>query len=237
MKFGMRTPNLKKSIKARTTGRIKRTAKKAINPLYGKKGMGYIKNPKKAVYNKVYNKTSFGVSSILGLFTSNKKSKHSKSKSIFNNLSTVEINDDGNLIYIYNKKEAMFMAEQWIKIANDCANIVNTTKNPDVFFERFNLLIKEFENMSKIEKFGCFKGTLPSENLSKILANKENSINDFIDRFFNDTISQIDSLKTIKAKERRIDNFYNKLSQYNNFMTTKNINKYTSMFEEINNKQ
>lgn len=58
MKFGMRKPNIKKSIKARTTGKIKRTLKKAINPSYGKKGIGYIKNPNKAIYNKVYNKTS-----------------------------------------------------------------------------------------------------------------------------------------------------------------------------------
>ncbi len=59
MKFGMRTPSLKKSIKARTTGKLKRSIKKAINPLYGKKGMGMIKNPKKAIYNKVYKKTTF----------------------------------------------------------------------------------------------------------------------------------------------------------------------------------
>lgn len=58
MKFGVRKPDLKKSIKARTTGKIKRTAKRSINPLYGKKGMGFINNPKKAMYNKVYNKTS-----------------------------------------------------------------------------------------------------------------------------------------------------------------------------------
>lgn len=32
--------------------------KKAVNPLYGKKGMGLINNPKKAVYNKIYNKTT-----------------------------------------------------------------------------------------------------------------------------------------------------------------------------------
>lgn len=38
MKFGMRKPNIKKSIKARTTGKIKRKVKKELNPLYGKKG-------------------------------------------------------------------------------------------------------------------------------------------------------------------------------------------------------
>ena len=58
MKFGFRTPNLKKSLKARTTGKLKRKLKKSINPFYGKKGIGYIKNPKKAFYNKIYNKTT-----------------------------------------------------------------------------------------------------------------------------------------------------------------------------------
>ena len=58
MKFGVRTPNLKKSFKARTTGRAKRAIKRSINPVYGKKGMGWINNPKKAAYNKVYNKTT-----------------------------------------------------------------------------------------------------------------------------------------------------------------------------------
>lgn len=61
MKFGMRTPSFKKSIKARTTGRAKRTIKKAVIPGYGKKGVGWIKNPKKAAYNKVYKKTSFSI--------------------------------------------------------------------------------------------------------------------------------------------------------------------------------
>lgn len=61
MKFGMRTPSLKKSISARTTGRAKRAIKKALIPGYGKKGIGWIRDPKKAMYNKVYNKTSFSV--------------------------------------------------------------------------------------------------------------------------------------------------------------------------------
>lgn len=60
MKFGMRKPNLKKSFKAKTTGKLKRSIKSSIDPTYGKKGVGWIKDPKKAAYNKVYNKTSFG---------------------------------------------------------------------------------------------------------------------------------------------------------------------------------
>ena len=61
MNFGMRKPSLKKSIKARTTGKIKRKAKKATNPLYGKKGTGFAKSPSKSIKNKVYKKTTFSL--------------------------------------------------------------------------------------------------------------------------------------------------------------------------------
>lgn len=59
MKFGFRKPSINKSIKARTTGRAKRSVKSSVNPVYGKKGTGMIRNPKRSVYNKVYKKTRF----------------------------------------------------------------------------------------------------------------------------------------------------------------------------------
>lgn len=77
MKIGFRTPSLSKSLKARTTGRIKRQMKKAVNPLYGKKGMGLINNPQKALYNKVYSKTT--IDSLAGIKKSTKKKSQSKS--------------------------------------------------------------------------------------------------------------------------------------------------------------
>ena len=70
MKYGMRTPNINKRISARTTGKITRAMNKAVNPLYGKKGMGFINDPSKAVYNKVYNKTTISVDNIIdGIFS------------------------------------------------------------------------------------------------------------------------------------------------------------------------
>lgn len=47
MKFGFRKPSIKKSIKARTTGKIKRKMKKAFNPFYGKKRNGIHKKSQK----------------------------------------------------------------------------------------------------------------------------------------------------------------------------------------------
>lgn len=64
MKIGFRTPSIKKSFKARTTGKLKRKIKRSVNPLYGKKGMGFIKSPSRSIKNKIYHKTTFGLSDI-----------------------------------------------------------------------------------------------------------------------------------------------------------------------------
>ena len=59
MKLGLRKFSPTKSLKAMTTGRAKRAAKSLFDPTYGVKGVGLIKNPKRAMKNKIYNKTSF----------------------------------------------------------------------------------------------------------------------------------------------------------------------------------
>ena len=64
MKAGIRKPSIKKSISARTTGKVKRKLKRVANPFYGKKGMGWLKNPKKALSNKIYKKTNKTICSV-----------------------------------------------------------------------------------------------------------------------------------------------------------------------------
>lgn len=59
MKFGYRKPSIKKSISAKTKGRVTRSMKSTVNPVYGIKGTGIVNNPKKAVYNQIYDKTSY----------------------------------------------------------------------------------------------------------------------------------------------------------------------------------
>jgi hypothetical protein len=41
-----------------TTGRAKRSVKRQLIPGYGRKGMGWVKNPQKAAYNAVYHRTT-----------------------------------------------------------------------------------------------------------------------------------------------------------------------------------
>ena len=57
MKFGFRIPSLTKRIAARTS--IKRIIRHNLG-FKAPKGLGILTDPEKAIYNKVYNKTSKG---------------------------------------------------------------------------------------------------------------------------------------------------------------------------------
>jgi hypothetical protein len=57
MKFGFRIPSLTKRIAARTS--VKRVIRHNLG-FKAPRGWGWITDPKKALYNKVYNKTSWG---------------------------------------------------------------------------------------------------------------------------------------------------------------------------------
>jgi hypothetical protein len=57
MKFGYRLPSFKKRIAARTS--TKRYIRQSLG-IKATKGYGWITNPKKAAYNRVYNRTTTG---------------------------------------------------------------------------------------------------------------------------------------------------------------------------------
>ena len=62
MKFGIRIPSLKKRISPRTS--IKRQIAHRAG-LKMPKGYGWVRNPEKYLYTKVYNKTSFDIFKLL----------------------------------------------------------------------------------------------------------------------------------------------------------------------------
>ena len=57
VRFGFRVPSLSKRIAARTS--IKRLVKNKLG-LKAPRGWGWLTNPKKAAYNRVYNRTTRG---------------------------------------------------------------------------------------------------------------------------------------------------------------------------------
>lgn len=57
MKFGIRRPSLRKRIAARMS--LKRYVRHSLG-LKAPRGWGWLTNPKRAAYNRVYNRTSIG---------------------------------------------------------------------------------------------------------------------------------------------------------------------------------
>jgi hypothetical protein len=63
MKFGFRKPSIRKRIAARTSW--KRVVRHSLG-LKAPRGWGWLTNPKKAAYNRVYNRTTVGCGLLLG---------------------------------------------------------------------------------------------------------------------------------------------------------------------------
>ena len=65
VRFGFRVPSLTKRISARTS--LKRYVRNSLG-LKAPRGWGWITNPRKASYNRVYNRTTRGCLMVLGLW-------------------------------------------------------------------------------------------------------------------------------------------------------------------------
>jgi hypothetical protein len=65
MRFGLRRPSLKKRLSARTSP--KRFVRHNLG-LKAPRGWGWLTNPKKAAYNRIYNRTTFSIADMFKLF-------------------------------------------------------------------------------------------------------------------------------------------------------------------------
>ena len=64
VRFGFRVPSIRKRISARTS--LKRYARNSLG-LKSPRGWGWLTNPRKAAYNRIYNRTTRGCLVVVGL--------------------------------------------------------------------------------------------------------------------------------------------------------------------------
>lgn len=219
MKKGFRTPSVKRSVSARTTGRVKRAVKRSVNPTYGKNGMGYINNPQKAVYNKVYNKTTFGVNDIVN---SGSGSRGIDKKTFDTQAALTRLNQ-----------------------LKETVDIVNTTTNVSTFFSRFEFALKVCDDLKQYEYTGCLKNITPTQQKREFLEQVPRTINALIVRCHDKEIKKAQELKTEKGRHNRIIRFYGNLisdlneygAQYiteTNISTIKDLAEKDNALDEIN---
>ncbi|WP_343221704.1 hypothetical protein [Peptoniphilus ovalis] len=139
MKFGIRKPSLKKSFKARTTGKMKRAFRRSFDPTYGKKGVGFIKNPKKSIYNKVYHKTTFGINDLFKNSSNQKNSSYRKTKYASNKSSTSKFKNDN---FIYNSDGSYLIFDKThIKNGYDLNKVISLENINKIIIEDFIIYI------------------------------------------------------------------------------------------------
>lgn len=132
------------------------------------------------------------------------------------------------------RSQALFQSQQLLKIVNECAEIVNTTVNPEVFFSRYSLMLEHLEALAGLECTGIFKNSaeLPSEAFFRIEEQFYVATNDFLDRSFEKAKTHADTLKTDKGKANAIQRYFDDMEKYIVHMDGKSLEYFDKMKNE-----
>lgn len=132
------------------------------------------------------------------------------------------------------REQAKEQSGQWLKIVNDCAYLVNTTKNPEVFFPRYELMLEHLEQLAGLECTGIFSNSreLPSTAFLRIEAQFPAATNDFIDRAFEAARANTETLKTEKGKVNALKRFFAKMDAFTINMDAESIEHLEALKKE-----
>lgn len=126
----------------------------------------------------------------------------------------------------------MVYPEQNLRIIQDCVNIVNTTKNPDTFFERYELMEKKIDELVAIQG-PKYTGQSPAELKAQVVSKKQAAIHDMIDRYYTDVSVKASVLKTAKGRMNRFRSFITTLEDYYNQMDDANIKYIGDLYDSV----
>lgn len=109
------------------------------------------------------------------------------------------------------------------RIMNDCSTILRTTVNPEVFFDRLQLLSTHCRVLADLEQYISFSGASPTDVLNTLVNEKQDIIREFLVRCFQSADAKADTLKTSRGKLNQYQRLYDSLIPYFAEMDTGNI--------------
>lgn len=127
------------------------------------------------------------------------------------------------------KEEAEFLAPQLIDQVNESVDLINSTKNPETFFFRYDFLVKTLKKLVAMEKYVVLTAEKPSVALERVMLDRHHMIDALLERCFEDTLSKAIKLKTPIGRERRVESFALSLKPYMNQMEKVNIEKVNQL--------
>ena len=104
------------------------------------------------------------------------------------------------------------IAQRHLEIAEDCYQLIHTTANPKVFFERLDLLDKELHYIQALSEFLDFSGSDPRKLLFEI--HSDSMMLAFVDRCWKKTAEKAAQLKTDKGQKNQYIKFKEALCYY-----------------------
>ena len=114
----------------------------------------------------------------------------------------------------YTKHEAQVVAPNLLKAVRESVGLINTTVNPDVFFERYGFALCCLRELSKMERLISFTGQKPSAFLLEMRRKRQPAICELIDRMCERTDQKLSGLKTEKGKISNYSKLYSQLEAY-----------------------
>ncbi len=89
-----------------------------------------------------------------------------------------------------------------MKQSEDCAKLIDSTVNPDVFFERLNFMLDLTLTLQRYEKYKVFRGGTPSVLYNQMVTNLWEIVDGFITRAYNKQREKAAKLKTDNGKQK-----------------------------------
>lgn len=108
-------------------------------------------------------------------------------------------------------------------IIDDCKKIISDTINPQVFYERYDLLIEKYKEISKFEPYVDLYGYQPNESLTYYVDAKSRFEKKMIDRCYNKALIKADSMKTEKGQMNQFIKANESLKAFARRMSPENI--------------
>lgn len=115
-------------------------------------------------------------------------------------------------------------AQNDLRIIADSTEIAESTRNPEIFFDRMNLLLEKARHLTLLESFMKVTSTPSGLLLREVHENYQNVVREFLERYFASVFEKAEKLKTEKGKKAQFVKFYESLQPYYQYMDESNIN-------------
>lgn len=109
---------------------------------------------------------------------------------------------------------AQVCVPNWWKIEAESYELTKTTVTPEVFFNRYDLMLEQLKNLAVAENVVEMQSS-PSDFLESAESNKTSSTISFVDRAYTQMSESAESLKTERGKKNRKIKFYQSVLKYN----------------------